>query len=312
MDPVALLSLEEIIAGLADVNRPLLYTVISELSDLNKEELRRLEQVWTTIDLKRRRQILRRMVETAEHNAVLNFDEAFKLFLKDGDAEVRSLAIEGLWESEDPFLIAYFIRFLSVDNPEQVQSAAAIALGKFALLAELGKLRPHYLNRVAAALISALEDRNRPVEVRRRILEAAAPLNLPQVRKAITEAYQDDSYECKISAIYAMGQSCDPSWLPILLQELESSDSVLRYEAAGACGELGAEAAVPYLAELVTDPDLDVRLAAIQALGKIGGSEAKSLLEDYADAAEEAVREAVEQALGELEFAEDPLSFKLP
>jgi HEAT repeat protein len=311
MEP-APLSMDDVVAELINSEQPLQHVTLSELSDLSPEELSRLEQVWASIDVQRRRQIVSRMVEMSENNAILNFDAAFKMYLKDDDAEVRSKAIEGLWESEDPSLIEPFIQYLELNDSEQVQSAAAVALGKFALLAELGKLRSQYADRVVSALITGLEDSSLPVKVWCRVLEAAAPLNLPQVKKAINDAYYRDDYESKISAIYAMGRNCDPSWLSLLLRELESNDNELRYEAAGACGELGEEEAVPYLVPLVNDPDLEVRLAAIQALGKIGGAEAKDLLNQYLDTSEEAAREAVEQALDEIEFGEDPLSFRYP
>jgi HEAT repeat protein len=75
----------------------------------------------------------------------------------------------------------------------------------------------------------------------------------------------------------------------------------MRYEAAGACGELGEKEAVPYLIELVSDPDVEVQLAAIKALGKIGAPEAKVCLEQCLDNPNDIVRQAAEQALYELE-----------
>ena len=86
-------------------------------------------------------------------------------------------------------------------------------------------------------------------------------------------------------------------------------DAEIRYEAAGACGELGGEDAVPRLIELVIDSDIEVQLAAIQALGKIGGSKAKECLEQCMDNPSVAIQEAAEQSLYELE--EDPLSFRI-
>jgi len=303
--------IKKTIADLGNNDSPLLTSRLVDLSNLNSEELRFLEQVWAAIEPKRRRQIVHRLVELAEDNFELNFDSIFKDCLKDQDAEVRSKAIEGLWESEETSLINPLINLLEQDSSEKVQAAAATALGKFAMLAEHKKLRSSHTSKVCQALLTMIGDKSKPIEVRRRALEAAAPLSLPQVKKAIMEAYQSHNFRLRISSIYAMGKNCDHSWLPILLKELANADAEIRYEAVGACSELGEEEAIPYLIELINEPEVDVQMAAIQALGKIGGSEAKKCLEQCLDNHSEVVQQAAEQALDELEAAEDPFSFKV-
>jgi len=310
MDPTISLPLEEAIADLGNSDKPLLNSRLIDLSNLNSEELRVFEQVWATIKPKRQRQILSRLSELAEDNVELNFENIFKNRLKDQDAEVQSKAIEGLWESEDASLINPLINLLEQNNSEKVQVAAATGLGKFAMLAEHKKLRSCHTYKVCQALLTAIDDKSKPVEVRRRALESAAPLSLPQVKEAIRNAYQSHDFRFRINAIYAMGRNCDCSWLPTLLEELTSDDAEIRYEAAGACGELEEEEAVPPLIGLINDPDTDVRLAAIQALGKIGGTEAKKHLQHCLNNPSEAIRQAAEQALQELEAEEDPLSFR--
>ena len=302
-------SIRESIAELGNRDSRLLSSRLADLSNLNPEELQALEQVWATIKLKRRRQIVHRLVELAEDNFELTFDSIFKNCLKDQDADVRSKAIEGLWESEGTSLITPLINLLEQDSSDKVQVAAAIALGKFALLAEHKKLRPCYISKVSQALLTSIENKSRPMEVRRRALEAAAPLSLPQVERAILEAYQSSHPKLRTSAVYAMGKNCNSCWLSMLLKELGSVDAEIRYEAAGACGELGGKEAVPHLVELVNDPDVDVQLAAIQALGKIGGSKAKECLEQCVNNPSEAIQQAAEQSLYELE--EDLFSFRV-
>jgi HEAT repeat protein len=305
------LPIEETIADLGNSDKPLLNSKLAELSNLNSEELALFEQAWTTIEPKRRGQIMYRLVELAEDNFELDFDSIFKSRLKDPDDEVRSKAIEGLWESEEASLIDPLIELLEQDKSEKVQAMAATALGKFAMLAELEKLRSSHKSKVCQALLAVINDNNKPIEVKRRVLEAAAPLSLPQIKKAIMEAYQSDNQRLRVSALFAMGKSCNHSWLPILIKELASVDAEIRYEAAGACGELGEKEAVPYLVELITDPDVDVQLAAIQALGKIGGPEAKDCLERCLNNPSEIVQQVAEQAFYELEAGEDPLSFRI-
>jgi len=298
--------IEGTIADLGNSSKPLSSSRLAKLSNLNAEELELLEQVWTTIEPKRRRQIVSRLVELAENDFELNFDSIFKNCLEDQDAEVRSKAIEGLWENEEPSLINPLINLLGQDSSEKVQATAATALGKFIMLAEHKKLRSSHVSKVCQALLTAIGDKSKPVEVKRRALEAISPVSLPQVERAITEAYQSHNPKLRVSSIYAMGKSCNPSWLPILLKELGSADTEMRYEAAGACGELGEEEASPPLIKLVNDPDIELQLAAIRALGKIGGTEAKNCLEQCVDDPGEAIQLAAEQALRELEVGEQP------
>jgi len=304
------LPIEEIIASLSNPDKSLANSSLAQLSSLSSEELKPLDETWETIEPKRRRQIMYRLVELAEENIELNFDSIFKSRLKDSDEEVRSAAIEGLWESEEASLIDSLINLLEEDSSEKVQAVAATALGKFALLAELRKLRSSHKSKISKALLTTINDEGKPVEVKRRALEAAAPLSLPQMKQAITEAYNNSDPRLKISALFAMGRSCSRSWLPILLKELTSTDAEMRYEAAGACGEVGEKEAVPYLIELVSDHDVEVQLAAIKALGKIGASEAKGCLEQCLDNPNEIVHQAAEHALYELEGGEEPLSFR--
>jgi len=305
------LPIEETIADLANNDKPLPSSRLIDLSNLNPEELVIFEQVWATIEPKRRRQIIHRLVELAEDNVELDFDNIFTSCLKDDDAEVRSKAIEGLWESEEASLINPLINLLGQDGSEKVQAAAATALGKFTMLAELKKLRSCHTAKLQEALLAVIGDESKPIEVRRRALEAAAPLNLPKVKKAIMEAYQSHNSKLRISSIYAMGKNCNHFWLPMLLKELGSSNAEMRYEAAGACGELGEGDAVPYLIELINDPDVDVQLAAIQALGEIGGTEAKECLQECQNNPNEVIQQAAGQALHELEVEEAPFLFRI-
>ena len=305
------LPIEELIADLTNSDTPLSTSRLTELSNLSSKELEYFKNSWPAIELKRQHQIMHRLLELAEDNIELNFDSIFKYCLKDQDNEVRSKAIEGLWENEEAPLINPLINLLEQDSSEKVQAAAATALGKFALLAEHKKLHSHYALKIEEALLAAINNQNKPIEVRRRALEAAASLNLPRVKSAIMEAYQSRSSKLKISAIHAMGKSCDPSWLPMLLKELANTDAEVRYEAAGACGELEEEAAMPHLIKLINDPDVDVQLAAIQVLGKVGSAEAKECLKQCLNDPSAVISLMAEQALEELKATEEPFSFPI-
>jgi HEAT repeat protein len=304
------LEFEEILSELELGGEQLSGAGLEALSNLNPAEISRLELAWTGVEPARRRVIAARLVEAAEADFSLDFGAVFRNRLQDEDAAVRRKAIEGLWESEDPALIGPLLERLVRDDSEDVQTAAAIVLGRFTLLAELQKLRPEYATELLDTLMSVFYDSDRTVAVRRRALEAVAPLSRPEVTEAINKAYRNTNIKMRASAVYAMGKNCSIAWLPHLLQELNSNEEELRYEAAGACGELGEEEAVPYLIERTADSDGDVHRMAIQSLGQIGGKEAKQHLKTCLEHPDEAVREAAEGALAELEAADDPLSLR--
>jgi len=300
---------EDTIADLANSTESLSDSRLTTLSNISSEELKLFERVWDKVSAKLRRETIHHLVEMAEDDIALNFDGIFKYCLEDADTEVRTTAIEGLWENEDTPLIKPLVKLLEQDSSPEVQATAATALGRFALLAEFGKLRSNYKSIVAQSLLTTISDRNKTMEVRCRALEAVATLGQPEVGKAIKEAYESQEPEFKISAINAMGKNCDPSWLPVLLQEIHSPEAEMRCEAAQACGELGEEEAVPHIIGLVDDPDTGVALTAMQALGKIGGEQAKRYLKQCLDDPEDLVKQTARQALDELEAEEDPLSF---
>jgi HEAT repeat protein len=301
-------SVEDIIAELVDSDKPLASSNLAELSDLNPEEMRFFNQAWQEIEQKRRQQIINRLVELAEDSVELNFDAIFKHCLKDPDEAVRRKAIEGLWENEEASFIQSLINLMEQDSSVGVREAAVMALGRFAMLAEYGKLTPEQATRISRVLLATTGDKSNHIDIRRRALEAVAPLSLPRVRQAIMEAYRSGDTKLRIGAIYAMGRNCDIAWLQMLLEELASDSVELRYEAAVACGELGEEEAVPYLIGLTEDADKEVQLVAVQALGKIGGSEAREHLELCLSHRSEAIRQVAEQALYELETMTEPAS----
>jgi HEAT repeat protein len=100
------------------------------------------------------------------------------------------------------------------------------------------------------------------------------------VTDLVEQAYDSADHELQVSAIYAMGRTVDKRWLPVIMDEMESSSSEMRLEAARAAGQIGSTEAVAELADLVSDDDLEVQLAAIMALGQIGGSLATHILAD--------------------------------
>jgi len=303
--------LERYLAELNDESKPLVLSQLADLSSLSPEELAIFRGAWARIGVARQRQVIHHLVELAEMDCRLNFDDVFRVCLGDSDEMVRAKSIEGLWECESRSLIDAYIDLLREDGSEMVRAAAAMALGRFALLAELEKLRQGDGAKVADALFAAIDDDRERLEVKRRAIEAISPLSLPRVKEIIGEAYESDNVSMRVGAIYAMGRNGDPAWLPVLLQELGSLDAEMRFEAAVACGEMGDGGAVPHLAGLIHDADSQVKLSAIAALGEIGGDEAEEVLRECLSYHDEQVAAAAAEALEELEVSEDPLSFRI-
>lgn len=297
---------QEYLAELKDEGQPLKASRLVYLSHLADEQEKAFLDAWPQLQSERRRQVMQQLVELAEDNVDLNFDVIFLASLCDADPQVRAFAIRGLWEYEHRDLIKPLIGLLQSDDSAAVRAEAALALGRFVLQWELGSLPDRYFRSVEQVLRRAISNGDEELEVRGRALEAIGACSLPWVRQAICSAYKSDSHRLRVSGIHAMGHNCDPSWLPILFQELKSDDTEMRYEAALACGSLAEEAAVVHLIPLLEDEDVEVREATIAALGEIGGRQARSALTRYLDHPSRTMREAVQEALSLVDFAEDP------
>ena len=277
-------------------------------SNLEPGDVMRVRETWVCLPDALRQQMIARLIQVAEADFEANFDAVFYLGLEDDDAQVRTTAIEGLWEDENVSLIPILIDRLQEDESIAVREAAATSLGRFILLGELEKIRPDPCALTYDALLAACQDVEEDTDVQRRALESLAYTNNETVAALIERAYAAPEEIVHISAIFAMGRSADTRWAGYVRQELFQPDPALRYEAARACGELHLGKAVPDLEELADDVDLQVQEAALWALGQIGGDKARKILERYCTASNEATRAAAEAALEELEFLHGDLS----
>ena len=280
-----------------------------ELSDLSPEELGGFARTWFDLSLERQQWIVSTLVELGEGNAELDFSAVFKMCLKDDDEVVLEKALEGLWEHEDRSVITALIQILRSDKSTFVRAAAAVGLGKFPLLAQEGKLLARDGESIHQSLMEVLEDPDQDLDVRRRSLEAVAPFNTSDIQRFVSWAYENADLKLKSSSIFAMGRTGEPSWLPLLLKELQNREPTIRYETANACGELGEEDAVPHLIPLLQDDDYQVQLAGINALGKIGGPLAKKVLLHCVKEGDATLEDAARAELQNIELLEDPMAF---
>jgi HEAT repeat protein len=280
---------------------------LSALSNIYGEDQKEFEAGWAKLGPAARSHLVDTLFELAEDDVQQNFEGIFMKLLEDDGAQIRLRAVEGLWESQDSRLIDRFIDLLRSDPDDEVRAAAASSLGRFELAAELDDRKTAAAKRMDNALLAAFNDPKSTPLIRRRALEAISPRSLPEVDTMIRAALDADVRDLQIGAIYAMGQTCEPGWIPTLIEELQDDDNELRFEAANALGELEEEDAVPALIKRLDDPDKEVRLAVINALGMIGGNAARNVLRRVAQFDDETMAEAAQEALGVADFNDNPL-----
>ena len=285
--------------------------VVHKLSNLLADEFASFAQAWPSLSAERRQAIMSQMVEVSEADIEVDFTRMFTLGLNDPEPQVRALSIEGLWENEDPKLIRPLIRLLHNDPSAIVRETAAISLGRFALLAELGKLQPRFAALIWDALWSTIYAPQEELDVRRRAVESIAYFGRQEALSVIEQAYRHEDPRMRASAVYAMGRSADDRWENIVLDELDSDDDEMRYEAVRTCGALQLDSSVMQLSKLVADVDPEVKQMAAWALGQIGSAEAHRVLEICCEQGDEALQEAAEDALAEMDLLHGSLDFSM-
>ena len=304
------MTLPDLLTDLTDVEKPVTYSGLLQLTDLPVEGLAELKSVWPKLSTERRREIVRKLIELADDNVEFDFSSIFKSCLTDDDDAIREMAAKGLWETEDRTMIRPLVKLLENDTCAEVRASAAMSLKNFAVMSQYGKLLTRDGDSIRQALLAVA---NRPTEdfdVRRRAIEAVASFNTSETNIAVREAYESDNPTLVQSAIYGMGQSSNADWVPTVVDEMSNPLPAVRFEAVTACGLLGEETDAPHLLRLLRDDDSEVRLASIKSLGMIGGTTAKNALQQHLSDEDEAIEEAAREALIGLEFEDDPLSYQ--
>ncbi len=300
-----------VLQRLGDEERPARSISLAPLSDLTREQMNLFRSAWADLKAERRFEVTVELVEQAEANVHLNFSTVLRDCLRDTDARVRKLAVDGLWEDSKPNLVSPLVNLLESDPSTEVRAAAAISLSRFVLMGELGDISERVGAQAAEALRAAWFRTHEVNEVRRRALEGMAYTDEPDVQEFILNAYYDEDEQMRQSAVFAMGRSGERRWARPVLTELGSPDAPMRFEAASAAGELALSGAVRPLVRLLDDPDSNVRESAALALGQIGGPQARRALQAVAAGEDERLAQAAEDALQEISFnsetADQPL-----
>jgi HEAT repeat protein len=274
---------------------------LSELSDLDSNQMALLRQKWDLLNLQKRRSLLKELGQLADNNIDLNFELINRFALQDQDPEVRQIAINNLWESEDISLVQSFIQALESDPSDMVRAAAAEALGTFVLMAETEDILPSLQLDIEEALLHSIAiEKNEAI--RRSCLESLGFSSREEVDALILEAYDSNVENMKKSALRAMGRSANQKWRDPVTSELHSPIPELRLVAAEAAGELELREALDDLIELLDDVNRDVKHAAIWSISQIGGSPATEALVSLYDLCDDEEAMLIQDALDNLAF----------
>ncbi len=277
------------------------------LSAPTEADRRLWQNRWPKIERERRRWIARALLETAEASFEVEFDTLCTDILQDEDAQVRVLAIDALWECQNPRLIDPLLHLASKDADHNVRAHAAAALGPFVLQGELDRLHADTLARMVQVLAQLAGDEFEDLDVRRRATESIGYAQLPEAEVAIRAGLQAVEPTLRAGAMRAIGNSASAEWADVVLEALEAEEAEMRFEAARAAGELALADAVPQLLRLAETDDREIRLEAIWALGEIGGRQAVRALELVAsrlDDEDEDAAEALAEALAMASLAD--------
>jgi HEAT repeat protein len=259
-------------------------------------------------------QFLSRIVEGRDY--LTDYLPVLKDFLDDEEAEVRQLAISGLWDYPQPELIEVLFDKANNDPDEGVRCKAIITLGRYVyegVMAEYDfdwgeieeimreeELPEEDFLRVKEFLLAVYRDQDNTIDEQRYAVEALSFSSEPEIIEIIEDAYAHPNNRMKMSAIFAMGRNGHSNWEDTILNELYSPVRELQLEAIKAAGEAGFDRAGKPLWRLTFSDDQDVKLEAIWSLGQTGWEGAFERLDDLAFFSEdEEIRDTAQAALEE-------------
>jgi len=303
------ISLEECLSQLAAGT--FAFGQLAAFSDLSRENLHAVEMVWPTIDAATRHRLIAEAVDLAEENVQYRFDRLCRLAVRDPDAEVRQLAVAGLWEDETRSLLEEMIDIARHDESIDVRAAAIALLGDALVRLQDDQSESDLVDQIGDMVLEFAANERETAMVRRRAVEAVGALKQnDRTREAILDAYQHGDATLEAGALVAMGRSLESRWRTIVRAALTSEDPEVRFEAARALGAIGTSDDVPDLSELTLEDDTDIRQAAIAALGEIGGPGAIRVLRNLSRQAHDGDDEAINDAVDAAQLGSDPLQFR--
>jgi len=311
MSEISELPFQSLIDALLDEDTPFNPRYLYRLSDPEQEELALFLDTWSRLSLLRRQALVEDLQELGLADNLLSFKSIGQNVISDEDPQVRHLAVQILWEFEDPDLIPLFLQLLDSDPETEVRAAAAAGLGQFVYLGEIDRLHGDKKHEIEDRLLEViLEDP--AVLVQRPELESMGFSSRVEVPELIESAFSSNDQFTKASALIAMGRSMDSRWEINILSMLNDTLPVIREEAARAAGEIEIKDAVPTLIELAEDSVEDVRSAAIWSLSEIGGESARHTLERlFREVEDDREADLLESALDNIAFTDGLQPFSL-
>jgi HEAT repeat protein len=291
-------SLQDDMASLAEIH-------FAALNDLSREEQNVVASGWARIPVDKRQKLLTVLDELANDDFQMDFAALFRIALKDTDAEVRRLAVEGLWMDEKPTIIRPLLMMVVQDESAEVRASAADMLGSWVLMGEYEDLHSERAIEIVETLIRTVSNTAEILTVRARALESLGYSHDERIPALIERVYKAPDPQARRSALKAMGRHGDERWATTIRTELNNDDPTFRFEAARAAGEMADRGATSRLIMLVQDSDREVREMAVWALGEVGGKQAETTLKRLAKGEDPALRKLAREALTELKMLED-------
>ena len=302
---------QTLVDALLDQETPLDPRYLHHLSDLEGEDLILFQEVWPQVSLNRRQALLEDLNELGDADDLLSFENIGRYMIGDPNAQVRTLAVQLLWEYEYRDLVSLFLELLNSDPVAEVRATAASGLGLFVYHGEIDRLPKEILNEIEDSLLkAAVQDQSELVQCR--ALESVGYSSRTEVAPLIETAFTSGGHEKMAAALIAMGRSMDPRWEKTVLQMLNSKIPALRAEAARAAGEIEIKESVQVLVELSEDSEQIVRSAAIWSLSEIGGDQARHTLEQlFRETEDDQEADFIESALDNVAFTDGMQPFSL-
>lgn len=275
----------------------LLPNELSALSDLDREQMKALEDAWPRIPDESRVKVITEALRLSDETVDVEFSRFAAVAVVDDLPEVRGAAVETLRESTDRATARLLVSVLRNDDDEDVAAAAADILGEFVMRLEMGRFSKHEGEAILDCLRAAVANSARAPAVRASALESLAPRDASWIEGLVIEAYYGDDEVVRLAAVRAMGLSAREDWLEYVLEQFDAGDPEFRREAVIAAGAIDSEDALSRLADLFVDSDEEVGKAAIVATGEIGGEVALEYLHEFAEEAPEEWADLVTEAI---------------
>ncbi len=156
-------SIEELVKTLLEETTPFPARYLYRLSDLEGNDIEILASAWGDIPTWRRKALMEDVFELGERDDLLDFEALALLATGDGEAGIRLVAVQTLYEYDSKELAEVFSELMVSDSDAAVRSAAASGLSRFVYAGEVDALPREQLNRIVSSLMKVVHSgRGRP------------------------------------------------------------------------------------------------------------------------------------------------------